>query len=409
MIAVALALMGSLAVQPPTSPSDLPPAPLNEAAVAASPVIEAASADLEAALARAEQLRLGGYEVTVTGAAARRTVDGVGDFTDYSGGVSRSFRWPEKRRADMALADVELRLARADFEIAWRNEALRLTALWNEWRLASELARLAEADARDAADAAAAESRLTARGAAREVDVDQLRADAALAELAMLQASESANRARSALAAAFPQLLLPEAPPPFADAETLRANLAAQMNAAPDHPEHRAARLGLERIQLVERRARLSQRPDPELGLEVFSEFDGDESGVGVTLAVPLSGRGRAVAADESRSASLAQEARRRGAAREVVHVYAAALDAVELAASRLSAAELAASASGTALRRVSRGRDLGASTVSELITARRMARQAEQALLEERAAATLAAHRLAIFEGRLLEPPLER
>ena len=360
------------------------------AALEAAPAIAAARADRDAALARAEQTGLGTYETSLDAGMARRRVDASGDSMEWELGVSRRFRWPEKRRLDAELSRTEIALAEAGYAAAWQAEALAWAGLWVRWNRARALedvmaGRVEDARARRDGERARLEQ---ARG--RAVDVDRLDRDLALAESAFETARQDSELARLALEARFPGMarpdmaagLVPETCGVDRDAED---TLAAALHAS---PSLRAARLELARSQLQRRRAEYDRRTDPQLGLQVFSERDGRETGVGVSVSVPIAGGLRAARVDEAaarQSGSIASlsaiEAEVRRAALE--------LEARNIRTERrLSQTRDAVDTAEQVLARLQRGRDLQAVTVLDILEARTAlwsAREAEIAAEADR------------------------
>ncbi|WP_158272113.1 TolC family protein [Marinicauda salina] len=400
-LAAAFSFAAGAAASPPAS---LPPLEGVEAVIADAPAPAEARAGVDRARAAAARLRAGPYEFEVSAGASRRSIDGEGEFTEWTSGLNRGVRWPGKRRIDAELATLEVAIAEQAYRLAWRDTALEFARLLGEWRTAAGIAEMQARSAEDAEAAAEAQARRLANGAAREVDVEQLRADAGLAGLAAEQARLTADNAADALRAAFPGLELSalrdqaagRAPPLPAAGDAV---------AVETMPEVRLALLARDRAALEARRARAEQRPDPQLGVQLFSERDGAETGLGVTVAVPISGRARSAAAAEAESRVTTLSVRLRSAERQARRRYSEAIREAQSAARSLAMAEASASAARSALARMRRGRDMGAVTVSELIRAREAARTAERALIEQQARAAAARLRLAIIEGRALQP----
>ena len=154
----------------------MPPETLIAEAVDASPMVMAAKADLDRARATAKRLRVGDYEVIVSGSGGRRTVDdpamGDSEYTEWSAGLSRTVRLPGKRGADRELASLEIEKAGAAYERARRNALLEFVSFWTDWRAADEASRTARRLADDARQLAGAEEKAVELGASRRIYVD---------------------------------------------------------------------------------------------------------------------------------------------------------------------------------------------------------------------------------------------
>ncbi|MEA1941120.1 MAG: TolC family protein [Pseudomonadota bacterium] len=383
----ALALAG-LAFLAGAGTGDAQPAEAQvRAALESAPAVAAARADRAAALARAEQTGLGGYETSLDAGLARREVDASGDSMEWQLGVSRRFRWPEKRRLDAELSRTETALAEAAYAHAWQAGALDWAGLWVRWDRARILEDVMANRADDARTRRDAERARLDQARGRAVDVDRLGRDLALAEAALETARQETELARLALDARFagtarPDLaaaLVPEACGGDGDSDPLSEMLQAS-------PALRTARLALDHARLVRRRAEYDRRTDPQLGLQVFSERDGRETGVGVTVSMPIAGGLRAARVDE---AAGNQNGRRASLAAVEAEARRAAL---ELAARnirterRLQQARDAVAAAEQVLARLERGRDLQAVTVLDILEARSALWSAREAEIDARA-----------------------
>lgn len=384
----ALALAG-VVVLAGSGISDAQPAQAQvRAALESAPAVAAARADRAAALARAEQTGLGGYETSLDAGLARREVDAAGDSMEWQLGVSRRFRWPEKRRLDAELSRTETALAEAAYARAWQAGALDWAGLWVRWDRARVLEGVMANRADDARARRDAERARLDQARGRAVDVDRLGRDLALAEAALETARQETELTRLALEARFPGTARPDLAAALVP-ETCVGNgsggdpLNEMLQAS---PALRTARLELDHARLVRRRAEYDRRTDPQLGLQVFSERDGRETGVGVTVSVPIAGGLRAARIDEA-----AGQQNGRMASLAVVEAEARRA-ALELAARnirterRLQQARDAVAAAEQVLARLERGRDLQAVTMLDILEARSALWSAREAEIEARA-----------------------
>jgi len=126
------------------------------------------------------------------------------------------------------------------------------------------------------------------------------------------------------------------------------------------------------RAGAVADKARADRVPDPQLGLRVFSERGGDETGVGLTFSIPIGGGAReAIAHEQLAAASAARQVALR-VRREVADIAEA--DAIQ-AQSEYEAWQSARAGLDDSARIVQRLRDgyaIGASSLIDLLAAER-------------------------------------
>ncbi|MBU2586790.1 MAG: TolC family protein, partial [Alphaproteobacteria bacterium] len=101
------------------------------------PTVVAARARLEAARARAEGLRRGPHEFTVSGSYTRRSLDTGGEFDEYDAQLSRPIRLPGKARLDREIGQFGIEAASNLAEDARHQAALLLSNYWFDWLSAS--------------------------------------------------------------------------------------------------------------------------------------------------------------------------------------------------------------------------------------------------------------------------------
>jgi cobalt-zinc-cadmium efflux system outer membrane protein len=388
----------------------LPPEPLIAEAVDASPMMKAAKAEVERARATARRLRVGEYEIVVSGSTGNHTVDepavGSADYTEWNAGLSRTVRLPPKRNADKTIADLEIKKAEAAYARTHRSALLEFVSIWTNWRRAYEASQTERKLAEDAQQLAAAEQQAVSLGASRQIYVDQLRADAGLLKLQADQRTIDAQNAESDLAAAFPDFVMPAKPDALSWNDARITSLLAT-NAA-DSAVVREARLTLEQMQAQTRRARLDNLPDPTLGVEFSNEFGGRETRLMATLSIPLGGRARRAAADEAGSKAAAATARLRAAEMDETRRYNRAKRAAMTASTNLKTAKAAAQTARDAMDRLRKGYAMGAVNLSDLVTSQRTLSLTEQALVDYRIAAEQAYLVLAVLNGKFGSAPIE-
>ncbi|MFC2952684.1 TolC family protein [Marinicaulis aureus] len=385
----------------------MPPEPLIAKAVDASPMVMAAKADLDRAHATAKRLRVGEYEVVVSGTGGRRTVDdpafGESEYTEWNAGLSRTVRLPAKRRADKDLASLEVEKTEAAYENTRKDALLEFVALWTDWRAATEASLTARRLANDAQQLAIAEEKAVKLGASRQIYVNQLSAESALLLLEADRKVTEAENAMANLAAAFPDLVIPASPVAL---EWDEARIIALMEAeAPESAAVREARLSRDQMETKARRARLDQLADPTFGVQFANEFGGNETSVMATVSIPLGGRARRAAAAEAGSQAVAASARLRASELDAVRRYEQAKRAAKTASKNFNNAEDAVRQARSAMDRLKKGYTIGAVALGDLTAARRTLTLTEQALVEYRITAERAYLTLAVLNDGFAEP----
>ncbi|WP_273143959.1 TolC family protein [Oceanicaulis alexandrii] len=384
----ALLLVGALFLSPPAQAQSAEEHV--RIALEAAPSVAVARAEREIALARAEQRDIGEYETSLDAGFARRQAESSSDTSEWQVGVTRSFRWPQKRRLDNELARTEIAMANVSYAAAWQAEALEWVNLWVQWDQARALEAIMASRLEDARARRDAEAIRVNQNRGRGVDLDRLERDLSLAAAALQGAQTDQELTRLALEARFPgtarpelgQGLLPETCTLSQDTEdALSAMLA-------ENPQLRVARLELNHADLMRQRAEYDRRADIQLGLQVFSEQDGRETGVGVGVSLPITGGLRAARLTEAASAQggrvaslAAAEATIRRQALELIARTIRSERQVEQTREAVTAAE-------RVLARLERGRDLEAVTVLDILEARSAlwgAREAEIAASSDR------------------------
>jgi outer membrane protein, heavy metal efflux system len=367
---------------------DLPPAELVVQAIAAQPVVAAATARIGTARAEGEALRRGPHEITAQGTLSRRDVEREGGFTEYDATISRPFRLPGKAALDLRAGAIGVDIAEDRLEDARHQAALRLAALWYDWLLAAELNRNALDLVADQRALVAATSRRVELRDASELELHQVSAALGLAEAQAGDAAANRDRARVLLASHFPDLPLPVDAPRLLDPSIPSEGLDRLERMVVERSHEIAAAMGVaERQSVLARRASADRIADPSLGLRVFSERSGIEQGVGLFASMPLGGGHRRALADQAAAEASAAAAERVMVERDVAGNAAA--DVAEIRA-RLAAwtdsSESAARAERS-VQLVARGQQLGAIDLADLLYAERQANEARAQELLARAA----------------------
>ena len=402
-----IGLAAALAVSAGTASAAGPATPLPDldtahTVLAETPAVQAALAARDAAKARGEALNVGPYEFEVNAAGQRRDVrnegDANGNFNEWEAGVSRRVRLPGKAALDRELGALGNEVAGLGIADAFHGAALELLDGWFGWLEAAGAATAAEDARKRLADERAAVQKRVDRGDAARLDLDLADSALAGAEATLAQARSDAAERSALLAARYPHLPLPAAPPAVPDPQLPdrdAAALAAQIVA-------RSHEIGIAegRYQQAIKRAERGQRdrlPDPAIGIRTLSERDGDEKAVALTLNVPIGGsyraaEARALAADAGAAGAQLDAVRRQiGANAQAVTTRMRGSHASWQAARR------AADAATAHAERARRGYELGETDLFTLLAAQRTAQESVRAELAARIAAHAAIDRVLV------------
>lgn len=363
----------------------------------ASPELAEAHALLRGAEAERRGLAAGPFETTFGLSGDRRRIEGEGDFAEWSLQASRALRSPGKRAMDIAAGAAGARAARDSIEDARHQASLRLAGLWIEWLHAEEQLAV------DKDEVAVEEKEVASlRRRVELLDASVLELELAEAALARARATLAetegrAEAARSALDMRYPGLAPTRAPAlsaPVAPSRALDAWI--PVIVARSH-EITIAKALADRDAALARRAKLDERPDPTIGLRVFNERGGAETGAGMTLSIPFGGAGRSANAERHAAAASAAEARYLMVVRDVEAEGRQDVAKVRAGLSAWARASDASAAAAQAAERVGRAYALGERDLTDLLAARRQLFSARRGELLARATAHGALLRLAL------------
>lgn len=378
-------------------PSFLPPDALILEALDASPTVNEAKANLSGAQAASRLLSAGDHETIISATLDDRDVRADGRFTEWSLQLTRGLRLPGKARLDRAAGAAGVLAAGDGVEDARHQTSLIFAEAWVVRLAAAERLAIDEAElAAYARDVQALSRRVDLKDAAL-ADLEQAQAAQARAAAALAVSKGEEANAGAMLAGQFPSLanaapseLTPPSEPsrPYEQWPELIIQRSHELT---------MARALADQQHLFARRAASDRLPDPSLGVRVFNERGGDETGVGLVLSLPFSGARRSAAADRQTAEASAAEARFAMTARQV---RSNAQRDVISASSTLQAwreAEAARAAAEQAARRITRGYELGELDLADSLLAARQAFEMRRLELETRARAHLALLKMAL------------
>lgn len=393
-----LALAAPLAAEP-----GLPEEASIGAALDSHPSVVAARARLDAAQRRAEGLKAGPHEFTVSGSYIQRSVDREGDFDEYDAQLSRAIRLPGKGRLDKEIGQYGAEAALNLAEDAKHQAALLLASHWFDWLSASAQARVDEAAVGNYEKALAAVTRRRELRDAAQLEVDQAAAALAAARLAAEQSSGLARLARIRVATHFPALPLPMEAPELPSPEIPEARLSQlRDDVIANSHEIAAATAEARRMEAVASRASKDRMADPTLGLRLFSERNGAERGAGVVFSMPLGAGHRKAVAEEAGAGASAARAEEQLARFQVQETADADVAEARYRIAAWQRARESIEAQMAALGKMRRGHQLGEIDLSDLLLGERMVHEAFRIEAAARADAMRAITKLRIDSHEL-------
>ncbi|HLP97775.1 MAG TPA: TolC family protein [Sideroxyarcus sp.] len=354
---------------------DLPPHSQVDAALANH--IDVLNAETGVQIAQTDQRRWesGNYEFNVrAGTAQRRTTIPGQKMHEWDVAIERPLRLINKVMIDSDIG--EENVARATHTLGdARHEAGRtLLRQWFNWQREQMQAMQWQQQVDILKQQALTTEKRLKAGDTPRMELSQANAAVAQANVALQQARMRAKLAGNELARQFPLIILPSQlvasePQPVAE------DFAYWQQAILDH-NHELEMVRSERRiqQMLAERSSAERMPDPTVGIRYSSELGGTEKVTGMYLSVPLSfgvrGTHAENAAQHAEIAGNRESAVRR---RLEADIYAAHTQAVSSYAIWLQAKDSADSIRQNA-ELITRAYSLGESSLSETLTARRLA-----------------------------------
>ena len=368
-----LALAAPLAAEP-----GLPDEAQVAAALDAYPAVEAAQQRVGAARAGAEARAANPHDFVATGSYSRRSVSQEGDFDEFTADLTRGVRLPGKARLDREIGVHLVDAAENLAEDTRHQAALVLAQHWWDWLSASSLATVDEQAVANLERALAATARREQLGDAARLEVEQAEAALATARVKARQSSGEALLARTRLATHFPALVLPEQAPEVPVPATGQDELAtyAEQVMRNSH-EIAAAEAEARAFSASAERARLERTADPSVGVRLFSERGGTETGAGLVVSMPFGGSRRRALADQAFAEASAAQADLQMARNAVRETSSTDLAAARYRIAAWEEAREALRAQMSVLTRMRRGVELGEVDLADLLLAERMTHEA--------------------------------
>ncbi|MHB1668042.1 TolC family protein [Thiomonas sp.] len=390
----------------------LPPFAQLDRLLADTPLLHVAQAMQQAALQNGQVLRSGTQEFTGQAQVQQRRIDAPpdnGNYAEWQLLLNRQIRLPSQAQADNRLADALTTSANAGLIGARQQLLTDVLAAWFAAQRAQAEAALAQQNLGLMQGQVQALQRRKALGDASMLELEQMQAEEARAQSALLLAQGLASSSRAALEARYPAL---------AGDTTLsgQAGSTAQL-ALPDQPadalralvEQNSATLARDRAALQQAQAKAGQAtaartPQPTVGAYVGSDRGGRERIIGLQFAMPFGGPARVSTERAALAEVEAAQWRLRDAQALALAEFQRLWATSQSQAAGAKAMDRAAQVQTQASARMLRAYQLGEAGISDWLLARRSALDAVRQALQSRFDAAQSAALLKLQAGLLFD-----
>lgn len=380
--------------------------------LADTPLLHEAQAMRQAALQNGQALRSGTQEFTGQAQVQQRRIDAPpdnGNYAEWQVLINRQIRLPSQAQADNRMADALTTSANAGLIGARQQLLTDVLAAWFAAQRAQAEAALAQQNLGLMQGQVHALQRRKALGDASVLELEQMQAEEARAQSALLLAQGLASSSRAALEARYPalagdttlsgqagstaQLVLPDQP-----ADALRALV-----------EQNSATLARDRAALQQAQAKAGQAtaartPQPTVGAYVGADRGGRERIIGLQFAMPFGGPAR-VSTERAALAEVdAAQWRLRDAQALTLAEFQRLWATAQSQAAGAKAMDQAAQVQIQASARMLRAYQLGEAGISDWLLARRSALDAVRQALQSRFDAAQSAALLKLQAGLLFD-----
>lgn len=361
---------------------ELPPTEVVARVLRANPNVQAASSQIRVEEANRSRLEAGTHEWSVRLGAQQRRVSPVsaGDerYNEWNAALERPLRLPGKASLDAEIGAAGVSLAETAYGDALHESSRTLLKAWFVWLKESAAATQWNEQLTLLDKQSKSVSRRQQLGDAARLEAIQSAAATAQAAAQLAQARVRQQTAGDDLRRRFPGLPV-VAPAALGEPVAIAGSEEEWINALLEHShEYLLARQEAQRAQIVAGRSSRERLPDPTVGIHVSRERAGEERVVGAYVSIPLPGTARRASSD----AALAQAdvaGRREAAATQKITAEAAALyQSASAAVATWQAGRDAAEHLGRAADMTARAYQLGEGSLNDLLTARRLANEAQ-------------------------------
>lgn len=371
----ALAVFSSAVAHAENNYSDLPPHAQVDIALKNHANVLLAETNFKQEQINQQKWNSGSYEFNLRAGSAQRRIANTGQtLREWDVALERPVRLPNKVTLDSEIGAASV--ARADYALGdARHEAGReLLHLWFNWQREQAQEQQWELQANLLNKQAQMIEKRVQLGDAPKMELLQAQASAAQARVSLRQAELRVQLARTALTRQFPMISPPE-DPTFSTPQPINPDVTFwQRLVFADNHELGMAQAERQLQTLLARRGRADKLPDPTVGARFSSEMGGNEKVAGVYVSVPLSLGLRSANASnaqyQAEAAAQRESMVRRRLENDVQAAHAQAMDSYVIWQQASTAADSVLHNTDLVLRAYK----LGESSLSDLLTARRLA-----------------------------------
>ncbi len=354
---------------------DLPPHAQVDMALASHLEVQLATTGIKIQQVNQRKWASGNYEFNVRAGSSQRKINTAGqEYAEYDFAIERPLRLPNKMFLDGDIGEEGVHHAEQVLGDAYHEVGRNLLHLWFNWQ--REFAQIIQWQQQVdilKQQASVTEKRFKA-GDAPKMEFNQAQAAVSQALVALQQAKMRTQFAATELTRHYPAIALPSVPL-VSLPEPVAHDLAYWKKQIIEHNHELEMAQSATRLQqLLAQRSRADRVPDPTVGMRYSNEMGGDEKVAGLYISVPLSFGMRGANAQHAEyeaEISRNREANtRRRLEADINAAYTQAMDSYETWQQAREAAE--------SLRKnaelVTRAYTLGESSLSDTLTARRLA-----------------------------------
>lgn len=362
--------------------SELPPNDVVRRVLIANPTVQAAGGQIRVEEANRDRLEAGSYEWNVRLGRQQRKIYPAGAaeqrFNEWDAALERPLRLPGKAAIDADLGAAGVALAQTANGDALHETGRLLLHAWFVWLRETATARQWQAQVDLLEKQTHAIRRRQQLGDAARLDTVLAEGALAQARAQLTQAQLQAQSAEETLRLRFPGLPLQQ-PANITEPAVLEGSRDAWVERVLNASHELKLAYGLtQQARLAAERARRNRIPDPTVGINVGRERGGEEHIIGAYISIPLPGQARR-ADSNAAQAALDVASRQEEAARQKVSAEAAILYQSTLAARQSwLAVKESAERMEHAAQMSGRAYQLGERSLSDLLTARRLANEAQ-------------------------------
>lgn len=375
LITIPLALLAVSAQAAGTNPPDLPPHEQVDAAISSHIGVINAETAVKIEAVNQRKWESGNYELSLRAGSSRRQITNEEDkLKEWDIALERPLRLINKVMIDYDIGAEGVLRAHAALGDARHEAGRTLLHLWFNWqREKMQMAQWQQQVENLTQQAMTTEKRLKA-GDAPRMELSQANAAVSQASVSLQQARMRAELAGNELKRQFPAIILPQYITP-AEPQYIAQNFEHwKQTILESNHELEMVRSESRIQQMLAKRSRADRLPDPTVGLRYSNEMGGKEKVAGVYISVPLSFGIRGASAENAEhQAQIALDRESATNRRLEADIYAAHIQAISSYQIWLQAKEAAASIRQNA-DLLSRAYSLGEISLSETLTARRLA-----------------------------------